>query len=962
MKKPLNILLLEDCIEDADLIQHLLVKKIVNCKCRVAGDKKTYLQALKQFCPDIILSDHSLPQFNSVEALVIARQEFPGIPFIMVTGTVSEEFAADIIRSGADDYVLKDRLFRLPSAINTVLQLRKIEKEKLEVAEKLRRSEQNYRTIMERVSDGFVALDKHWFYTYVNKEAGAIMQRKPQELTGKHIWTEFPQDIDGRFYNAYLKAMKGQQYVHIEEYNHTVDKWLENHIYPSPDGLSIFFRDITERKETEKAMIENEEKYRTIFYKSPLPKWIYDPASLYFLDVNEAAIRHYGYSQEEFLNMTIKEIRPKEDIALLLDDLRNTPETDIRHGNWRHITRDGEIIIVETTAHSVNYNGRTTRLVVANDITERIKAEQKIIQSESNLRTIFENTSEWFLLMDRDAVVLAFNKKAGNRSLFCKDKEIQIGQSIYDFIEEPQKVFFYGIIEKVLKGEGIHFESDYDSGTGATAWIEFSVTPVIEADQVKGICVTGRDITEKKITEHEREFDRNNLKALINNIRDPMWSVDRSFKLITSNNAFDNRAALISGQAVTKKNGVQGDEVSKKQLNRLRKYYERALSGESFTETDYTDFPEDFWSENSFYPIYNGTDVVGAACFSHDITWRKRAEKEITDYKNALDQSSIVSITDQNGVIKHVNNNFCKISGYLSAELVGQDHRIINSRFHDGPYIKNLWATITKGKIWRGELCNQAKDGTLYWVDATIIPFLNSKGTPVHYLAITNNITEKKLMEQKIIAQKIQEQKKIARAIIKAQEKERNYLGLELHDNINQILASSKLYLEIAGNKHEEVKELNKYPMELINSSIEEIRLLCSNLVTPLKNIDLEELVQKLLTKLEQNTNVKTDFVFNRPDDRLPDDLKLNIYRILQEQLNNIAKHAFAQKVTVSIRTANGVITVVVADDGKGFDVNKKRKGIGISNMINRIETFNGEVIIESTPGKGCRITISAPY
>jgi len=846
MRELLKILLLEDCPDDAKLIQHLLLKKKMNCKFSLAVDKKTYLLALDQFRPDIILSDHSLPQFNSLEALAVARRQFPGIPFIMVTGTVSEEFAAEIIKSGADDYILKDRLARLPAAINIVLHLRQTEKEKLEAAEKLKRSE---------------------------------------------------------------------------------------------------------------------EKYRTIFYKSPLPKWIYDPDSLYFLEVNEAATRHYGYSQEEFLSMTLLGIRPKEDARLLLEDIEKIREgSDTRHGTWRHITKNDEIIIVETTAHSIDYNGRTARLVVANDITERIKAEQTIIQSESNLRAIFENTSEGFLLMDRDAIVIAFNSKAGDYTLFSKGKKIQIGQSIYDCVDSSRLAFFREIIQKAKGGESIRYDRSYEMADGNTSWIEFSATPVMEADQVKGICVTGRDVSEKKTTELEREFDRNNLKALLNNTNDPMWSVDSNLRLITYNEAFDKMFKAMSGKLVTSGIDILTSGFNKEQLNRFQNHYKRALSGESFTETEYADFPDDRWSEISFYPIYNRDTVNGVACFSHDITWRKQAEKEITDYKNALDQSSIVSITDQKGGIKYINNNFCKISGYLPEELLGRDHRIINSGYHASTYIKRLWTTVTKGNIWRGQFCNQAKDGSLYWVDATIIPFLNNRGKPVQYLAITNNITENKLMEQEMTEQKIQEQKKIVRAIIKAQEKERNFLGLELHDNINQILASTKLYLEIAGNKHEETKELNKYAMELINSSIEGIRLLCSNLVTPLKNIDLEELVQKLLCKLEQNTMIKTDFSYTVSNELLPDDLKLNIYRILQEHLNNIVKHASAKKVTVSILADNSVINVAVGDDGKGFDVNKKRKGIGISNMINRIETFNGEVAIETSPGKGCRIVIKAPY
>src|SRR5258708_28290280 len=145
MKGLLKILILEDSVIDAEIVQRFLVKKKLNCEFKVANNKETYLLALDKFYPDIILSDHSLPQFNSVDALAIARQRFPGIPFIMVTGAVSEEFAADIMKSGADDYILKDRLTRLPAAIDIILRQRKTEKEKLEAIDKLKRSEENYR-------------------------------------------------------------------------------------------------------------------------------------------------------------------------------------------------------------------------------------------------------------------------------------------------------------------------------------------------------------------------------------------------------------------------------------------------------------------------------------------------------------------------------------------------------------------------------------------------------------------------------------------------------------------------------------------------------------------------------------------------------------------------------------------------------------------------------------------------
>ncbi len=139
---------------------------------------------------------------------------------------------------------------------------------------------------------------------------------------------------------------------------------------------------------------------------------------------------------------------------------------------------------------------------------------------------------------------------------------------------------------------------------------------------------------------------------------------------------------------------------------------------------------------------------------TRDITARKEAEealrgslRKMADLKAALDESAVVAITDANGKITYVNDRFCEISKYYMEELVGQNHRVLNSGYHTREFFEDLWSTIARGEIWQGEIKNQARDGSAYWVESAIVPFLDATGRPDRYFAVCNDITRYKEAE-----------------------------------------------------------------------------------------------------------------------------------------------------------------------------------------------------------------------
>ncbi|WP_223820910.1 PAS domain S-box protein [Bacillus sp. S3] len=329
----------------------------------------------------------------------------------------------------------------------------------------------------------------------------------------------------------------------------------------------------------------------------------------------------------------------------------------------------------------------------------------------------------------------------------------------------------------------------------------------------------------------------------------------------------------------------------------------------------------------------------------------QQTKNELIDYKFALDASSIVAITDSRGMITYVNDQFCHISKYSREELLGQDHRIINSGYHSRNFFKQMWQTIGTGKVWKGEICNLAKDGTYYWVDTTIVPFLNEQSKPYQYVAIRYEITERKRVEQEL--------QKMMTTIIDVQEEERKRLSRNLHDGIGQNLYS---HLITINRLHSQMDHplLDQMQMEA-TQLIEEIREISWELrPSVLDDLGLVPAIRSYLSRYSDHYHIDVyfDCVLNR---RLDISIELTIYRIIQEALTNIRKYAEVSDATVIIRELDDVVRVMIEDKGKGFNMDERSSGVGLFSMDERARSVGGELTINAVPGKGTKIILEVP-
>lgn len=326
---------------------------------------------------------------------------------------------------------------------------------------------------------------------------------------------------------------------------------------------------------------------------------------------------------------------------------------------------------------------------------------------------------------------------------------------------------------------------------------------------------------------------------------------------------------------------------------------------------------------------------------------------QLVDVQYALGVSSIVAITDVKGKIIYVNEKFVEISKYSKEELIGQDHRIINSGYHPKSFFQELWTTIAAGKIWTGEIKNRAKDGSYYWVNTTIVPFLDEEDKPYQYLAIRNEVTSLKQAEKDL--------KDMMVKVMEVQEEERKRISRELHDGIGQSLFSLMIGIDHVVANHPELEQLQQLRSQ-VSDMMQDVRGMAWQLrPSVLDDLGVEPAIRTYIDNYTEHFGIDVKLE-GKLKQRLSSVKETAIYRVIQEALTNIAKYADVDEAQVEFQEQGNQVVIMISDQGNGFDSSKlEQRGVGLFSMEERAHGVNGKLIVTSAPGQGTTVTLIVP-
>lgn len=738
-------------------------------------------------------------------------------------------------------------------------------------------------------------------------------------------------------------------------------------------GLLLFLTDVTAQQQSKKSAQIAEERINDLIDKLPEAVYTCDEAGR-ILHYNKQATKLWGREpvkgEEKWcgswkiyntdatevdlascpMAISIKEGRPVTGKQIIV----KRPD-----GTIRHVLPHPRPLLNSAG----NVLGAVNTLV---DVTDRKEHEILLLQSEERYRTVIEQASEAIFITDTAGNLLEVNNHA--TQMLGYTKEVLQSMNVKDFFSKEALLAYASKNITIQGSETVNWDCMIQANGGKTIMAGITAKSLSDGRYMAIV----RDITALKQAEQalkeSEAFNRSILASLTSHIA----VVDALGNILAVNKAW-NSFAINNGAVSLERSGVGENyfEVCEKAAATGDTLATKVVEGvKSVLAKKTTLFEQEYpchSAKEERWFLLRVMNFIGdqpkVVMIHIDITERKRAEvlmQAALERFNILSKATSDTIWDwniENDSISY-NNGIYKMFGYdiIAVEKMA-DWWKTNIHPDDRYRVNHLLEMAFKGQQETVQLQYRyrcANKTYKFILDRAFIIY-NETGKPVRVIGAMQDVSVEK--QQEII---------VGKAIIDAQERERQQIGMELHDNVTQILSAAQLYLELAATEYKDLGQIVKTIKSgkgFIADAITEIRRLSHQLApASFKNFSLEDVFASLINSMNSSQLFDVDLQFDHfKEELVSEDIQINLYRILQEQMHNIIKYAQPSKVSVRVAILNSTIQLNIVDNGKGFDTSNFQAGIGLKNIKRRANVFDGSFYINSSLGKGCELIVQLP-
>jgi len=742
-------------------------------------------------------------------------------------------------------------------------------------------------------------------------------------------------------------------------------------------------QDITEQRMAEQHLQQSELFYRNLIADSLDGILLTDEKGIISF-ASPSVTKLLGYETHELIGRSAFEyVHPDDrEVAVTTFEEEGRMQPRVKFITIKLIKKDGDQVWCIVRGHNLLNNPYISRMAIYfYDDTLRKSAEEALVQSGRKLRTqatLLNNVTDVIVTTNPGRVVTSWNKVTEKLTGIMAEEAI--GKPFRDIIDTDYSPYTHDQVADIVTSHGIwRGEISFEGSGGEKKYLLHTVS-LLHNEEGKniGMLGVGKDITERKKIEARLQESELFYRNLISYSLDGILLTDR------------NGQVIYCAPSVTKLSGYEPQHLLGHSIFEFVHPDDHAIANQAFfteidkkSTIDYLVIRLKHSEYDWVWCTVRGHNLLDNPVFNAFVVYftndskRKEIEDRLKEsehhFRNLIyNLSQGIVLQNDKGEVTVCNKAAELILGITEEELMGATSYEArwNAIHEDGtPFPGHTHpaseAIRTKKPVHDVVMgVFRSTKGDRIWVLVSADPTLDSNADVVNVIISFTDITEQKRLSQELIEQEIHKQKQLTQATIDGQEKERREIGKELHDNINQHLTTTRLYLEVAKEKASgEVLEMIHLAHKNLAAIITEIRQLSQSLVPPtLGDLGLVESVYDLSDSLKRAHAFQIEFLhrhFN--EEELPGNMKLMLFRIIQEQVNNILRHANANTIQIRLQSDAEYIILSIMDDGKGFDTLNFRKGLGFSNISNRAGLFNGKVEIEAAPGQGCTLSVIIP-